>query len=192
MISRARRLIVLAALLVLLLASPLVLLWMQTLLRQREAPVERPTLGQALTALDDQSFVQARLLAEQVDRSKLPAAEQGGPDYVLAVVAAQEADELWGQEKKDYFLLAARHLELARDRRYEPALTPESLLLLGKSLYLSGQVTESLPILEQALEAAPERGTEIHQLLSGAIATVPRPIWTARWSTTSNIWPAPI
>ena len=160
-------------LLALLVGSPLALLRTQSALRQRETPVERPTLAAALAALDRQSFSEARRLAEQIDRKELSAPDQGGPEYVLAVVAGQEGDELWGQEKKDYFLLAAKHMELARERGYERALDPEGVLLFGRSLYLSGRVAESVPILEEALEVAPQHASEIHRLLSGAYRQEP-------------------
>ncbi len=94
---------------------------------------------------------------------------------MLGVVAAEEADELWAQERADYFLLAARHLEVARERGFARALEPATALLLGRSLCLGGRVAESLPILEQALEELPDRATEIHKLLSTAYRHAPEP-----------------
>ncbi len=164
--KRAQRLIAGAVLFTLLVGSPLALLRTQSSLRQRR-PAEKSTLSM-LAALDQESFSDARRIAEQVDRKDLSTTEQGGLEYVLAAVAAQEGDELWGQEKKDYFLLAAKHMELARERGYPRALDPEGLYLFGRSLYLSGRVAESLPILEKALEETPQHATEIHLLLSGA------------------------
>ena len=73
-----------------------------------------------------------------------------------------------GARTKNYYLLATRHLEVARERKFERALEPAGLLLLGKCLLASGRVAESRPVLEQALEALPEQATEIHLLLARA------------------------
>ncbi len=166
--SRGQKIAAGVVLLLLLVVSPLALLASQGAFRRQEPTVERPTLATALAALDLQEFNEARRLVEEIDRQQLTPEEQGGPEFVLAVVAAQEAEELWGQERADYYLLAARHMELARERGYQRALEPSGLLLLGRSLCLSGRVAESIPILEQALEEFPEQATEIHRLLTSA------------------------
>ena len=117
--SRGHKIAAGVVLLLLLVVSPLALLASQGAFRRQEPTVERPTLATALAALDVQEFNEARRLVEEIDRQQLTPEEQGGPEFVLAVVAAQEAEELWGQERADYYLLAARHMELARERGYQ-------------------------------------------------------------------------
>ena len=147
----------------------------QMYLLRRTRPAERPTLAMALDALGHDSYLEARRLAEGIDRATLDPADQGGPDYVLGVVAAHEAGELWGPERKNYFLLAARYLALARDRGFNQATGPTGTVLLGESLYFAGRVKASRPVLEQAIELAPDDATMIHRLLSDAYRRKPKP-----------------
>ncbi|HTU26026.1 MAG TPA: tetratricopeptide repeat protein [Pirellulales bacterium] len=146
----------------------------QMYLLRRTRPAERPTLAMALDALQRDSYLEARRLAESLDRSTLDAADQGGPDYVLGVVAAHEAGELWGPERKHYFLLAARYLKLARERKFEQAIGPTGTVLLGQSLYYAGRITASRPVLEEAIELAPSDATMIHRLLADAYRRKPK------------------
>ncbi len=147
----------------------------QMFLLRRTRPTERPTLAMALGALGRDSYLEARRLAEGLDRQTLDAADQGGPDYVLGVVAAHEASELWGPERKNYFLLAARYLALARERGFSQASGPTGTVLLGESLYYAGRVKASRPVLEQAIELAPDEATMIHRLLADAYRRKPKP-----------------
>ena len=146
----------------------------QMFLLRRTRPTERPTLAMALDALGHDSYLEARRLAESLDRQTLDPADQGGPDYVLGVVAAHEAGELWGPERKNYFLLAARYLKLARERGFNQATGPTGTVLLGQSLYYAGRVKASRPVLEQAIELAPDEATMIHRLLADAYRRKPK------------------
>ena len=139
MAGRVRRYVVLAVLAVALIGilygGTLAMYHAQMYLLRRTRAPERPTLAMALAALDHQSYLEARRLAEAVDRATLEPADAGGPDYVLGVVAAHEASELWGPERKNYFLLAARYLRVARERKFSQATGPVGTVLLGESLY---------------------------------------------------------
>jgi tetratricopeptide (TPR) repeat protein len=146
----------------------------QMFLLRRTRPTERPTLQMALDALGHDSYLEARRLAESLDRAALDPADQGGPDYVLGVVAAHEASELWGPERKNYFLLAARYLKLARERGFNQATGPTGTVLLGQSLYYAGRIKASRPVLEQAIELAPTEATMIHRLLADAYRRKPK------------------
>ena len=146
----------------------------QMFLLRRTRPTERPTLAMALDALGHDSYLEARRLAESLDRQTLDPADQGGPDYVLGVVAAHEAGELWGPERKHYFLLAARYLKLARERGFKQATGPTGTVLLGQSLYFAGRVKASRPVLEETIELAPADATMIHRLLADAYRRKPK------------------
>jgi len=127
------------------------------------------TLEMALDALDSRAFLEARKLAEKLQkRDDLPIEELGGPVFVLGAVSAYEAEDSWSKERTRYLLLAARYLEEARDRGFPPGREAEGLYLLGKSLYLSGQIPSSRPVLLRALPLNPHLETEIHRLLAGA------------------------
>ena len=143
-----------------------VLLWVMLL---RPGPGDfQEMLNVALEALDDQMYEEARELAGELEsRAGLPVEQLGGPAFVLGAIAAYEAEEP-GNRERDYYLLGARYLEEARDRGFPPGRRGEGLFLLGKSLYLSGQVPASRPILRQALKADRPHRAEIHRLLAGA------------------------
>ena len=100
---------------------------------------------------------------------------KGVPITSLGVVAAHEASELWGAERKNYFLLAARYLAVARERGFNQATGATGTVLLGESLYFAGRVKASRPVLEQAIELAPDEATMIHRLLSDAYRRKPKP-----------------
>ena len=102
-------------------------------------------------ALGHDSYLEARGWPRSRPRKLLDPADQGGPDYVLGVVAAHEAGELWGPERKNYFLLAARYLALARERGFSQATGSTGTVLLGESLYFAGRVKASRLVLEQAI-----------------------------------------
>jgi tetratricopeptide (TPR) repeat protein len=178
MANRPRRYGALALLAVTLVAvlygGTLVMFHTQMFLLRRTRPAERPTLAMALAALDHQSYLEARRLAESVDRSTLETADQGGPDFVLGVVAAHEASELWGPERKNYFLLAARYLALARKSEFSQATGPIGTVLLGESLYYAGRRKSCRPILEEAIELSPPDATMLHRLLSDAYRRKPQ------------------
>jgi len=130
---------------------------------------ERVTLGQTLAALDEGNYLQARDLAKTLQsQGRLPVEELGGPVFVLGAAACREADEMWSSDRRRYYLLAGRYLEEARDRGFPPGRQGEGYYLLGKSLYLSGQILASQPVLLTALGAYPQKETEIHRLLAGA------------------------
>ncbi len=172
MAGRVRRYVVLAVLAValvgILYGGTLAMYHAQMYLLRRTRAPERPTLAMALAALDHQSYLEARRLAEAVDRTTLEPDDAGGPDYVLGVVAAHEASELWGPERKNYFLLAARYLSVAREHKFSQATGPVGTVLLGESLYYSGRVKASRPVLEEAVELSPGDATMLHRLLADA------------------------
>lgn len=134
------------------------------------------TLDMALEALDNGHYLQARELAERLQKQgSLSIEELGGPVFALGAAAAYEADQTWSQDKTHLYLLAARYLEESRDRGFPPGRRAEGLYLLGRSLYLSGQVPASRPMLLEALKVNQHKEGEIHRLLAGAYLNDPNP-----------------
>jgi tetratricopeptide (TPR) repeat protein len=133
-------------------------------------PLGEPvTLEMALEALDNGSYGEARSLAAKLEaQDTLPVEELGGPVFVLGAAAAYEADDTWSKDTANYYLAAARYLEEARDRGFPPGRESEGLYLLGRSLYQSGQIPASRPVLLEALKVNQYKRTEIHHLLAGA------------------------
>ncbi len=134
----------------------------------KPAPVARPlTLEDALTALDESDFAEARRMATQLRQNAAPD-ETGGPLFVLGAAAAKEADEFLGRERHDLFLLAANYLEEARHDGLPEGRLAEGLFLLGKSLNACGRYEESRAPLEEALQLDPAQGSALHWLLAAA------------------------
>lgn len=132
--------------------------------------VEPATLEAALEKLDQKQYLEAREMAERLRQQQdtLPIDELGGPPFVLGAIAAHEADDTWSNDKTLRYMLARRYLEEARDRSFPPGREAEGMYLLGKSLYLSGRIPASRPVLLAALEMNEHRKTDIHRLLAGA------------------------
>lgn len=130
---------------------------------------DTPTLDRAMDALDRGDYEEARRMAEALREGGLrPDDPLGAPSFLLGATAAYEADDAWQAEKEPLNLIAARYLEEARDLGFPPGRQGEGLYLLGRSLYLTGQMAASRIVLRKALEANPRRRTEIHRLLADA------------------------
>ena len=73
-------------------------------------PQDNPiTLAETLAALDAKDYVQARQLAEKMQRqASLSMEDSGGPAFVLGVVADHEAELAPQREQANSYLLAAR------------------------------------------------------------------------------------
>jgi len=127
------------------------------------------TLEMAMEALDCGAYDQARQAAEMLRAGGLsPLDALGAPSFVLGAAAAYEADDAWATDKEHLYLISARYLEEARDLGFPPGREGQGLFLLGRSLYLSGRLAASRPVLNEALEANPGMRTEIHRLLAAA------------------------
>lgn len=139
------------------------------LLDEGSAGPDAPTLDRAMDALDRGDYEEARQMAEALRDGRLrPDDPLGAPSFLLGAAAAYEAEDAWRAEQEPLNLVAARYLEEARDLGFPPGRDGEGLYLLGRSLYLTGQMAASRIVLWKALEANPLRRTEIHRLLAAA------------------------
>jgi len=141
------------------------------LLASRRPAGELVTLEMALDALDRGAYTDAQQLAKKLqEQGTLEAEELGGPPFVLGAAAAYEADEAWHQQKykAGQYLVASRYLQQADRRGFPPGRKSEGLYLLGKSLYRSGQIPASRPVLQEALLVNRAKQSDIHRLLAGA------------------------
>ena len=144
----------------------LVLTWLNVK-PKREAQTRQDYIAAALKALDRGDYVEAKGLALRArEQTGGATADAGGASFVLGAVTAMEADSMWDEDQRRYYLLAARHLEDARRRGFPAHREGEGLFLLGKSLCLSREYSASQPILEQSLKSYPRQSTEIHRLLA--------------------------
>ncbi len=126
------------------------------------------TMDQILQALDRRAFAEVQTLAKRSqEQGALAAEELGGPAFALGAVAAYEAENSPGKDRTRLFLLASRYLEEANNRGFPANRHAEGLYLLGKSLYESGQIQASRPVLFSALKISPQYRAEIYALLAG-------------------------
>lgn len=130
---------------------------------------ETVTLDMALAALDRGAYTEAQHLAQRLrDQGTLAPNELGGPVFVLGAAAAYEARETWAKDRGSRYLVAAGYLDEARSRGFPAGRKPEGLLLLGESLFHSGQVPASRPMLLEALAENPQQKSAIHDMLAAA------------------------
>ena len=127
------------------------------------------TLEKAFEALDNRDYGEARQMAETLRQAKLsPDDPLGAAPFLLGAAAAYEADDAWNVDQGHLYLVASRYLEEARDLGFPPDREGEGLYLLGRSLYLTGQMAASRLVLREALDSNPWMATEIHRLLAAA------------------------
>jgi tetratricopeptide (TPR) repeat protein len=140
------------------------------LLHEEEEALPPPvTLDMALEALDRGEYDEARQMARLLrQEASLPPNELGGPAFVLGAAAVAEARQAKAQDANRCYLVAAGYLEDARNRGFPQGRKGEGLLLLGESLYQSGQVPASRPAFLAALAANPGKQSEIHSRLASA------------------------
>ncbi len=153
----------------------LLLAWIHYRPKPVETVSKKDYLPAAFAALDRGAYSDAKRLAALARDQGGESAESGGPSFVQGAATANEADAMWEDDQRRYYVLAARHLADARTRGWPKAREAEGLFLLGKSLCISHEYSASRPILEQALEANPEHAEEIHWLLSRAYHLGPEP-----------------
>jgi tetratricopeptide (TPR) repeat protein len=161
--SQIPRLIIIGAALLVVLGG----LGVWFLIAESSGPAEVATLKRALKALDQSKYAKARALAEEIRdaRSALPD-ELGGIVYVLGASTADEASEKVQQERINYYMLAARYLEEARDRGFPQGRKASGLLLLGECLFNGHRYVQSRLVLKEALAAGAKPVSQIHLLLS--------------------------
>jgi tetratricopeptide (TPR) repeat protein len=169
----AHRLISAVAAVLVFVAMPLVGLLLFTPAEKQEGPV---TLAVALAALDRGDLEQARRMAERlIDGAALADDERGGPPYIFGVAASQQADSLLDQNRASLSLVAARHLEDARDLGFPHGREAAGLWLLGRNLYRAGQLAASAEPLEAALTLNPQHSSAIHPWLAEAYQAGEKP-----------------
>jgi tetratricopeptide (TPR) repeat protein len=133
-------------------------------------------LAESIEALEAGSLLRAqRLAAALIAADSLPPEQSGGPPFVLGVIAASDAERLWGNDRRRYFRLAASYLQQAQQAGFPPGREGEGLFLLGKSLVMSGQIAPSRPVLEAALAAYPQESAVLHRYLAIAHKSEPDP-----------------
>jgi tetratricopeptide (TPR) repeat protein len=168
-----------ASLTVCLLMAGIVVAWAYMVNLAIEA--ERTKLAEALAALDEGNYEQARLLVRHVLASgALPRDQFGTPLFVLGCVKTYDADaDVVPEQRRTQYLVASRYLSKARSYGLPPDREKQGELLLGKSLIETLEFDQGIEVLNEALEAKPRTGgplnIAIHRLLAEAYTQLPQP-----------------
>ncbi|MDR1270277.1 MAG: tetratricopeptide repeat protein [Planctomycetaceae bacterium] len=116
--------------------------------------INRPTLELTLKAYDLGSYSEAKRLAEEVLKYTSPAdiKTRTGLLFVLGAATSFMAENAWESDRQPYYLAAANYLRDSGAYGFIPERRAEGFFLLGKSLYLSGELTQCREPLQNALE----------------------------------------
>lgn len=140
-----------------------------------------PTAAQALLALDDGKYEEARgIVTHILSRRDVSANEYGVPLLVLGSVKMHDAEQQTMPERRRIeYLIASRYLTEARAYGLPGVREPQGAYLLGKSLIESGEYEEGERILHDMV-VSPAAAT--HPLLVDALSlltdtclTIPQP-----------------
>jgi tetratricopeptide (TPR) repeat protein len=124
------------------------------------------TAAMALDVLDQGDYREAKKLVQELTHWTLTPQQKAATEYVLGAIAAHDALEFEGRRQAGMYALAAQHLQQAREQGLPPSRIAKGAYLLGKCLHGAGQAAASRAVLEEALDTASDRATEIHWLLA--------------------------
>lgn len=140
-----------------------------------------PTAAQALLALDDGKYEEARgIVTHLLSSSNVLPAEYGVPLLVLGSVKMHDAEQQAMPERRRIeYLIASRYLTEARAYGLPGVREPQGAYLLGKSLIESGEYEEGERILhdmvvDPAAATHPLRNDAL-SLLTDTCLTMPQP-----------------
>lgn len=114
----------------------------------------RPTLATIFAAYDLGSYGEAKKLAEVVLRyaPETDLTTRGGALFVMGAATCAMAELAWNTNRQPYYLAAANYLREAEEYGFPPDRRAQGFFLLGKSLYLSGELEQCRRPLQFALE----------------------------------------
>jgi hypothetical protein len=133
--------------------------------------INRPTLAQAVAALDHGAFPEAKMYAETVIRYAPPddVLTRSNALFVMGAATCSIAELARTAEQRAYYLAAANYLQESAKYDFLPNRRTEGFFLLGKALYMSGELVRCREPLQRALETAVDE--KIHngsKLLNGS------------------------
>ncbi len=140
-----------------LLLTPLPVYCLWVVITRPEPP--KATLASALAALDADDDPLATYHATRLFEAEVYAPwNQGGPAYVLGILAARRGDNASGARQHDYWSLAVSYLRDARHQGFPPGREAHGLFTLGETLTKLGRHADSIDPLREALAATRQAG----------------------------------
>ncbi|MDR0705434.1 MAG: tetratricopeptide repeat protein [Planctomycetaceae bacterium] len=139
--------------------------------------LNRPTLELVLRTYDLGSYSQAKKSAEEMLQFISPhdVSTRTGLYFVLGASTCAMAENAWEKDRQPYYLAAANYLRESVAYGFIPERRAEGFFLLGKSLYLSGELTQCREPLQQALEADSSNTKLIYWFLAHSYFLEPNP-----------------
>lgn len=137
-----------------------------------EGPTPREELDTALELLNDRSRREnrdeAKKIALKLKRMNYRAPDfQGGPEYVLGIVAFRDGMDADSIDRHRHFVRAVRFLREAEQQALESRYLPEWNYAMGVSLYEAGNAPRAVANLERAVTSYPRGQVEAGLRLSG-------------------------
>ncbi|MGL4594864.1 MAG: tetratricopeptide repeat protein [Thermoguttaceae bacterium] len=139
--------------------------------------VTRPTLQQALTAYELGVYPEAKRMAERVLLSipKTNEIERAKALFIIGAATCAAGEQSWAVDKRPIYLAAANYLQDSEKYGFAPNYVATGYFLLGKSLYLSGELERCRDPLRMALEAGINRRKEVNWFLANSYFLGSRP-----------------
>jgi tetratricopeptide (TPR) repeat protein len=160
---------------VLLPVLPIVVVQITLIRRLPKEPV-KVEITDAFAALDRGDYPRvAEIVGALTSDRPLTVEELRAKPFLQGVMVDHDAGRVSNKQQRRLRALAAQYLNESRILGFPPGYEAEGMFLLGKDLYEGGQTHECVDILEEALEHAGGRETEIHRLLTGAYLNLAEP-----------------
>jgi len=120
--------------------------------------MNRPTLDMAIMAYDYGSYPEAKMYAESVIKYAHPddVLTRARALFVMGAATCAIADLARTTDRQPYYLAAVNYLRESAEYDFLPGRRVEGYFLLGKALYMSGELVRCREPLERALETARE------------------------------------
>jgi tetratricopeptide (TPR) repeat protein len=139
--------------------------------------INRPTLELVLRTYDLGSYSKAKQLSEEMLEfiSPLDVPTRTGLFFVLGAATSYMAENAWEKDRQPYYLAAANYLRDSAAYGFIPERRAEGFFLLGKSLYLSGELVQCREPLQHALELDSPNKKWIYWFLAHSYFLEPNP-----------------
>ncbi|MDR0610128.1 MAG: tetratricopeptide repeat protein [Planctomycetaceae bacterium] len=139
--------------------------------------INRPTLELVLKTYDLGSYSKAKQLSEEMLKFISPhdVPTRTGLFFVLGAATCSMAENTWEKDRQPYYWAAANYLRDSAAYGFIPERRAEGFFLLGKSLYLSGELTQCREPLQQALELDSPNKKWIYWFLAHSYFLEPTP-----------------
>lgn len=139
--------------------------------------INRPTVETAIAAYDLGAYGEARRYAETVLKFTPPEdmKTKAMLNFIIGASTCTIAEISWTDNRQPFYLAASNYLAEANRLGFPPERRAEGYFLYGKSLYLSGELTQCKEPLKFALEYGASNTKQIFWFLANSYFLDPKP-----------------